>query len=119
MFSAMQKHAIRNGLLIPEEEAVMPITVREVQQNFSVYEALRLVDGHVVHLDDHIRRLEASASMIGLRLPSAPWQDWIDLLCKGDGLDEATLRISGGTDAYSPVRSACEPLVSVMIIVYP
>ena len=93
MFPAMQKHAIRNGSLIDERDAVMPITVREVQSNYSVYEALRVIDRHVVHLDDHIKRLENSASQIGLALPYAPWQEWIELLVEADGIADATMRI--------------------------
>lgn len=88
-----QKHAIRNGRLILEENATVPVTQREVQSNFSVYEALRVIDRHVVHLDDHIARLNSSASQIGLNLPPVPWQEWIDRLIRRDRLSDATMRI--------------------------
>lgn len=89
----MSRHAIENGSLIPETEARVPVTLREVQSNFSVYEALRVVRRHIVHLDDHLARLEYSASQIGLVLPRCPWQEWIDRLIEADGLVDATMRI--------------------------
>ena len=89
----MQKSAIKNGNIIREEDALVPVTLREVQSNFSVYEALRVVNRHVVHLDDHIKRLESSASQIGLVLPPVPWQEWIDRLIEKDNLEDATMRI--------------------------
>ena len=54
----MNKSAIKNGELIKEEDAVVSITSREVQCNFSVYEALRVLGGKVVHLIDHEKRLK-------------------------------------------------------------
>ncbi|NLZ68954.1 MAG: hypothetical protein GX903_08100 [Spirochaetales bacterium] len=65
------KHAIKNGVVIDEVEAVVPITCREVQQNFSVYEALRMVGNKVVHLDDHYNRLSSSSA-----------KNWLRALCQ-------------------------------------
>lgn len=90
----MHRHAIRNGVLIGQDEALVPVTDRAVQSSFSVYEALRVVDRHVVHLDDHITRMEYSASAIGLALPDADWQTWIDMLVAADDIVDATMRIT-------------------------
>ena len=60
------RSAIRNTELIREDEAVLPVVSREVQYSFSVYEALRVINGHIVHLDDHLKRLAASCCDIGL-----------------------------------------------------
>lgn len=89
----MSRHAIKNGSLIEESQALVPVTERAFQQNFSVYEALRVVRRHVVHLDDHIRRLEYSASQIGLVLPDADWEGWINRLIEADSIEDATMRI--------------------------
>jgi len=89
------KHAIKNGVVIDEVEAVVPITCREVQQNFSVYEALRMVGNKVVHLDDHYNRLSSSSAQIGLELSVSyeELEEWINKLVKEDNLVDATLRI--------------------------
>lgn len=91
----MAKHAIKNGALILEEEALVPITSREVQQNFSVYEALRIIDNKVVHLRDHYKRLQGSASTIGLKLNMSyeELENSLKLLLEADNLTDATVRI--------------------------
>ena len=108
----MQKSAIKNGNIIREEDALVPVTLREVQSNFSVYEALRVVNRHVVHLDEHIKRLESSASQIGLVLPSVPWQEWIDRLIEKDNLEDATMRILvyGGSECM--IFITWQPLIT-------
>ena len=65
----MERSAIRNGKIVKESEAVLPVTYREVQYSFSVYEALRVLKGHVVHLEDHLRRLAFSCGAIHLFHP--------------------------------------------------
>jgi len=87
------KHAIRNGEVIREDAALVPITKREVQCNFSVYEALRVLHGCVVHLEDHIARLEESARQLRLVIPSVDYLSWINKLIEADGLGDATMRI--------------------------
>jgi D-alanine transaminase/branched-chain amino acid aminotransferase len=62
-------HAIHNGQVILAKDAVVPVTLREVQFGFSTYEALRVVKGHAVHLDDHLIRLENSCRGIKLSHP--------------------------------------------------
>lgn len=91
----MVKHAICNGKVIFEAEAVLPITAREVQCNFSVYEALRVLSGHAVHLDDHYKRLCSSARDIGLTLGVGldELKDSLAALIEADSLTDATIRI--------------------------
>ena len=89
------RSAIRNGEIIKESECLVPITSRAIQYSFSVYEALRVTNGHVVHLDDHLARLKESADAISLVLPASE-EDitlWLDKLIKHDSLDDATVRI--------------------------
>ena len=91
----MERSAIRNGKIVKESEAVLPVTYREVQYSFSVYEALRVLKGHVVHLDDHLRRLAFSCGAIHL---SHPFDDGmiassIEALIKADSIEDATMRI--------------------------
>lgn len=99
----MNKHAICNGEVIEESAAVVPITSREVQCNFSVYESLRVLGGHAVHLSDHIGRLSQSAAQIGLDFRMPDFASWVRRLCEADSLEDATMRIlviGGGGDIF-------------------
>lgn len=89
----MSKSAIKNGEIIREEDAVLPITSREVQCNYSVYEALRVLGGKAVHLKDHEKRLRESAAMLKMEIPEIPLEKWIDTLVAHDGLEDVTMRI--------------------------
>ena len=91
----MERSAIRNGKIVKESEAVLPVTYREVQYSFSVYEALRITASHVVHLEDHLKRLEESCAAISLVHPfsGSLIADSLDRLIKADGISDATARI--------------------------
>lgn len=89
----MNKSAIKNGELIKEEDAVVSITSREVQCNFSVYEALRVLGGKVVHLIDHEKRLKESAAMLNMKLPALNLEESIEKLIQKDNLKDVTMRI--------------------------
>lgn len=89
------RNAIKNGEIIREEEAVVPITARAIQYSFSIYEALRIVKGHIVHLDDHLARLKNSANAIGLKIAfsDSDIEKWLDKLIDNDKISDATARI--------------------------
>ncbi|AEC02537.1 aminotransferase class IV [Parasphaerochaeta coccoides] len=96
------EHAMCNGQVIAAVDAVVPVTLREVQYSFSVYEALRVIRHHAVHLDDHLRRLENSCRGIRLEHPFS-YEDigtWVRTFITTDNLESATLRILliGGGD---------------------
>ena len=88
-------HAIYNGKVILAKDAVVPVTQREVQFGFSTYEALRVIKGHVVHLEDHLIRLENSCLGIKLVHPFTKQQigGWVYDLIEEDAIEEASLRI--------------------------
>lgn len=90
------KHAIRNGVLIDEKDAQVPLYLREVQQSFSVYEALRLVKGKIVRFEDHYKRLVNSADEIGLliNVEGNELKSWLETLIREDNILEATIRIT-------------------------
>lgn len=89
----MERHAVFNGTIILEKDATVPVTVREVQSSFNVYEALRVLGGKVVHLSDHMKRLEESARVLHLPLPDVEWDKEIDKLIASDNISDATMRI--------------------------
>jgi len=89
------KHAVFNGEIILTEEATLPVTRREVQCNYSVYESLKVFKGKPIFVNEHIQRLGNSALGLGFRL-EAKSQDlvqWIEKLIKEDSIEKATLRI--------------------------
>lgn len=108
----MVKHAIKNGKVIKECDALVPITSREVQCNFSVYESLRVLHGHAVHLGDHVARLRQSAAQIGLSFDVPDFQSWIDELAEADSLDDATMRILVVGGDKSEIFITWQPLLT-------
>jgi branched-chain amino acid aminotransferase len=62
----------RNGELLPIAQAVVPLSSIEYQYGFGVYETIRIENGAVYFLDDHIERLTESARIIGLNHSYAP-----------------------------------------------
>lgn len=95
-------YASRNGVVIPKEEAVVPITSREVQSGFYVYESLRVLGGFVTRINDHLDRLLASAEGIGLIHPftKETIRRWVDELVEAEHIGDATVRITlyGGAE---------------------
>lgn len=60
------KYFSQNGKILPIEQAVIPLSNIEYSYGFGVYESLRVVNGAVIFIEDHIERLIKSASVIGL-----------------------------------------------------
>jgi branched-chain amino acid aminotransferase len=81
-----------NGTLVPEHEAVVSVYDHGFLYGDGIYETMRSYGGVVFMLDEHLGRLERSASLIGLTLP-----------LDGDALRAAiheTLRANQMADAY-------------------
>ena len=82
--------------------AVLPVTKREVQYSFSVYETIRTESGKPVHLQDHLERLKASCRMIELSHPFSDEMISSSLysLIEHDAISDASCRILivGGPD---------------------
>lgn len=57
------------GRLVPPEQAFVPVLDRGFLYGDSVYEVVRTYAGRVFELGRHLRRMETSASRIGLVLP--------------------------------------------------
>lgn len=58
-----------NGKLIPAKEAVVSVFDHGFLYGDGVYETMRVYEGGIFMLDEHLRRLYRSASMIGLTIP--------------------------------------------------
>lgn len=62
----------RNGKISPIEEAHVPLSNVEYSYGFGVYESIRVSNGVVYFLDEHIERLMSSAQIIGIDHSFAP-----------------------------------------------
>lgn len=60
------KYFSQNGKVLPIEQAVIPLNNIEYSYGFGVYESLRVNNGTVYFIDDHIERLIESAKIIDL-----------------------------------------------------
>lgn len=56
----------RNGELLPVEQAVVPLDNIAYSYGFGVYETIRITNGMIYFLADHLERLVASAAVIQL-----------------------------------------------------
>ena len=59
-------YAMKNLKIIPESEAVIPITKREIFSSFGVYESIKIKNGIVEFSTEHIARLFDSAIILKL-----------------------------------------------------
>lgn len=60
-----------NDRFVPQEEAVVSVFDHGFLYGDGVYETMRAYRGRVFHLNDHLMRLERSASLIHLELPTS------------------------------------------------
>lgn len=75
----------RNGVLLPMEQATVPLSNIEYAYGFGVYENIRVVRRKPLFVTDHIERLFSSCKAIGLKPPFSADQvsTWIsDLIGK-------------------------------------
>lgn len=63
------KYFSRNGKILPIKQAVIPISNIEYAYGFGVYENIRISNGQVFFLKDHIERLIKSAKIIRISHP--------------------------------------------------
>lgn len=61
------KYAIKNLELIEEKNAVIPVTQRELFSSFGVYESIKVNNGKIEHVSDHLERLFESARILKLK----------------------------------------------------
>ena len=87
---------ILNGKFIDEKEAVISVLDHGFLFGDGVYETLRTYGGKVWQLDEHLKRLAASAKMLKISLP---WglkkiASWVNGLVRKNGFKESRIRIT-------------------------
>jgi branched-subunit amino acid aminotransferase/4-amino-4-deoxychorismate lyase len=87
-----------NGVLTPEDEAVLPATDRALTHGLGLYETLKLVSGVPVFFEEHVTRLEHGIAALGLKKP-------IDR-------DELSGQICRVSEASGVLDGACRLLVT-------
>lgn len=96
------KYALRNLKLIEEQDAVIPVTQRELFSSFGVYESIKVSDGKVEHVPDHLTRLFESARILKLehnfKVNDVALS--LDILIKANGDRNVSLKLQliGGKD---------------------
>ncbi|MBN1258361.1 aminotransferase class IV [Candidatus Peregrinibacteria bacterium] len=70
-----------NGVIVPEKEAMVPVTSEAFLYGFAVFETIRTYNGKVFRLDDHLARLYMSAELIGFK-PKWPFKKTYEAVCK-------------------------------------
>ncbi|MBW2592887.1 MAG: aminotransferase class IV [Deltaproteobacteria bacterium] len=58
-----------DGKFVNEDDAVISVKDMSVLRGYGVFDFLRTYDGKPFHLEDHIKRLENSAKLIGIHVP--------------------------------------------------
>jgi branched-chain amino acid aminotransferase len=85
-----------NNRLVPDSKAVVSVFDHGFLYGDGVYETLRVYNGAVFKIEDHIARLFHSASLIGLKVPKSPAQIKIAVYktIKANRLKDAYVRIT-------------------------
>ncbi len=88
-------HFSKNGELLPTEEAVVPLSSIEYAYGFGVYETIRVANGTLYFLPDHVERLLASAQAIGLAhtFVSDSIAEWVRNLAADAGIPSCNVKL--------------------------
>ena len=90
-----------DGQFVPASEAVIPVDDLAIMRGFGVFDLLRTLNGKPLFLIEHIKRLEDSASRLGMTLPW-PRQELIEVVMETlhrNSYQESNIRIvvTGGS----------------------
>ncbi len=85
--------SMRNGTLIPTDEATIPVTASALYGVLGVYETVEIVNGTPFRLMQHLARLDESARRSGLTVmpPTDYVTEWWPTLLEANGRVEETL----------------------------
>ena len=105
-----------NGVLVPEEDAVLPVSDHGLTVGDGLFETMKVVDGVAFAIGRHLARLRRTASGLGLAVPSeAKLRDAIEstVAANGPTVGRVRMTITGGTGPAGTSRGAGPPTVLV------
>lgn len=97
-----------NGRFVPEAEAVIPVNDRGFMYGDGLFETIRVVNGRLFRLPQHLERLARGASFLKIKLPFATkeLQQFAEQLIEKNQMTEAILRLTltrgPGERGYTP-----------------
>ncbi len=90
--SGQKQFVSLNGILTPKEEAVLPFYDHGLLYGDGLFEGIRVYNGRVFKLDEHVARLYLSAKSLNIVLPAPPAATRETIL--------ETVRANGHRDGY-------------------
>ena len=86
---------VHNGQVLEKEKALVPIWDPALFADFRIYETLRVEEGKVVFLKDHLDRIFNSARIVGMELGHSAKEiaDWINQCIKVNKTDSGIYRV--------------------------
>lgn len=80
-----------NGKFINEEKAVIPVMSKGYQYGKGVFETLKVNNGQIEYIKEHLERLEKGCRMVlGMEIEKLDWQEISNLLIHRNGLQNTT-----------------------------
>jgi branched-chain amino acid aminotransferase len=105
-----------NGALVPEEEAVLPVSDHGLTVGDGLFETMKVVQGVAFALGRHLARLRRTASGLGLDVPpDDELRDAIESTLAANGPDVGRVRmtVTGGAGPAGTSRGSGPPTVLV------
>jgi aminodeoxychorismate lyase len=109
-----------NGRLIPEAQAVVPISDRGLLYGDGLFEVIRVTNGHPLWWRRHLDRLQQGAAFLKLPVPWSPetLYGFAEKLIERNTMPESVLRITltrgSGSRGYSP-KGATNPTLAMTL----
>lgn len=106
-----------NGKLIPRSQATISITDYGFLYGYGLFETMRAYEGEVFRLEDHLRRLSASAEILGLPIKTLELKGAVVRTIRANRLGSARVRIaiSGGEGEMNADPGTCKsPTVLIL-----
>jgi branched-chain amino acid aminotransferase len=105
-----------NGSLVPEEDAVLPVSDHGLTVGDGLFETMKVVDGVAFAIGRHLARLRRTASGLGLRVPpDNELRDAIEstVAANGPSVGRVRMTVTGGTGPAGTSRGDGPPTVLV------
>lgn len=86
MHNEMPEYVLLNGKVVGSQRAKVSVFDRGLLYGDGLFETLRVYDGQVFALDEHLARLHASARFLSLAVPQLDWHPALARLLAKNGL---------------------------------